>query len=531
MSKYVIDDSTLASIAEAIRGKTGGTDPIAVTDMAAQIASITGGGSSDEVILEERDVLLALENGMYLDMMSAPNPIKVGETYRVVWGDSEGKKEYECTALSIAGTSFGTYGSVAMGNTVLLNGTDNGVPFVIVYNATTARFLIVAIYATEADTYTIAIHKKSSGGGSIEGVVYVTFKNWDGTDLVTKPVFIGNSCMDVVANGTIETPTRESTNTQTFEYSGWSLTAGGAADASALLNVDTDRTVYAAYTASTRYYTVRFFDGDTLLHTDDKVVYGSMPNYEPEKEGFGFGGWQPALVPVVADADYYAQWEEKLTFANASWSQIAEISEAGQAEQYFSLGDTKTIPLNGDTITVCIVGFNHDNLADGSGKAGISIMCSTLPNYTTKLNGHYGDQYGYRRKVLANTILPALPSGLQAVIKPVLKKARYITNGDPKDYTDYLWNPSLDELGNPTNATIDALGEPYAYVPKTNGMVAPKYIGTTNELGKWWTRTTYCSGTSTRVFYADNSGKEAFNYVTSLYSSDNVFYIPFGFCI
>lgn len=45
MAEYLIKGETLTGIAEAIRVKTGGADPIAVTDMAAQIESITGGGS------------------------------------------------------------------------------------------------------------------------------------------------------------------------------------------------------------------------------------------------------------------------------------------------------------------------------------------------------------------------------------------------------------------------------------------------------------------------------------------------------
>lgn len=44
MAEYLIQDTTLTAIAEAIRGKTGGEDVIAVSAMAEQIASITGGG-------------------------------------------------------------------------------------------------------------------------------------------------------------------------------------------------------------------------------------------------------------------------------------------------------------------------------------------------------------------------------------------------------------------------------------------------------------------------------------------------------
>ena len=47
MAKYSIEDTTLTGIADAIRGKTGGTDPVAVSDMAAQIEGIEVGGGGD----------------------------------------------------------------------------------------------------------------------------------------------------------------------------------------------------------------------------------------------------------------------------------------------------------------------------------------------------------------------------------------------------------------------------------------------------------------------------------------------------
>lgn len=51
MADYIIQDTTLTGIAEAIRSKTGGTDPIKVSDMAAQIAGImTGGGDKTPVM-------------------------------------------------------------------------------------------------------------------------------------------------------------------------------------------------------------------------------------------------------------------------------------------------------------------------------------------------------------------------------------------------------------------------------------------------------------------------------------------------
>ena len=44
MAYYLIQDTTLAGIAEAIRTKTGGTNPIPVPDMEALISGISSGG-------------------------------------------------------------------------------------------------------------------------------------------------------------------------------------------------------------------------------------------------------------------------------------------------------------------------------------------------------------------------------------------------------------------------------------------------------------------------------------------------------
>lgn len=49
MSKYVVDESSLTAIGDAIREKTGGTELIPLTNMPAEIASISSGGGGVEV--------------------------------------------------------------------------------------------------------------------------------------------------------------------------------------------------------------------------------------------------------------------------------------------------------------------------------------------------------------------------------------------------------------------------------------------------------------------------------------------------
>ena len=50
MSEYLIQDTTLTGIADAIRGKIGGNAPVAVSDMAAQIEGIQAGGGGGDVL-------------------------------------------------------------------------------------------------------------------------------------------------------------------------------------------------------------------------------------------------------------------------------------------------------------------------------------------------------------------------------------------------------------------------------------------------------------------------------------------------
>lgn len=53
MGTYLIQDSTLAGIADAIRSKTGGADLIPVPDMKALIVGISQGGGATEPYIEE----------------------------------------------------------------------------------------------------------------------------------------------------------------------------------------------------------------------------------------------------------------------------------------------------------------------------------------------------------------------------------------------------------------------------------------------------------------------------------------------
>ena len=61
------------------------------------------------------------------------------------------------------------------------------------------------------------------------------------------------------------------------------------------------------------------------------------------------------------------------TLEQTDWSEIALCSQFGQAKNYFSVGDQKTVSINGTNYKVQIIGFDHDQLTSG-GMAGITFQ-------------------------------------------------------------------------------------------------------------------------------------------------------------
>lgn len=301
----------------------------------------------------------------------------------------------------------------------------------------------------------------TTGGGSSADVRYVTFMNDDGTmQLGKKAVAVGDDCADPIARGIFGTPTKESTVQYTYTFSGgWATTPGGGKDSNALKAVTEDRTVYANFISAVRYYTITFYDSDgtTVLKTSS-LAYGATPSYTPTKDNYAFGGWIPALATVTGDASYTAQWVEKVDFAHASWDKIAEICESGNAATMFSVGETRTIPLKlyGSNegiknVVIEIIGINHDDLADGSGKAGITIGTkNAIPNYAaSQANGTMTKGWvNYVHRTNLNTVtFNNLPEGMRKHIKTVKKLSNTTYNNwTPVETEDKLFIPSITEF-------------------------------------------------------------------------------------
>lgn len=404
------------------------------------------------------------------------------------------------------------------------------------------------------------IESITGGGGSSADVRYVTFMSYDGkTEYGKKAVAVGDDCADPIARGVFSTPTRASTAQYNYTHDGWATSPNGGVNANWYKSITEDNTVYAHFKSEVRSYTITYYDGDAVMKTEI-LAYGSTPAYVAEKDGYNFEGWEPALATVTGDASYHAQWSSALTFAGASWADIAEVSAAGNAASTFAVGDEKNAQItyaDGSTATmvVRIAGFNHDDLADGSGKAGISIVCKTIPNYTTKWIG--SSHCNYKSSLVAKAlnvggdIYKMLPSELTAVIKPVNKKYdNSPDSGTPSLATMSapLWLLSMDEVGitsssastNPGSNNCSKLGARYALFPTaalSSSTVKGQYFEPIAEVNgnvaTSWLRTIYRVG-SHYPHYATTANWN--NYPKSEFYSCNQpasteYGVWFGFCI
>jgi len=157
------------------------------------------------------------------------------------------------------------------------------------------------------------------------------------------------------------------------------------------------------------------------------------------------------------------------SFAVDSWQTIANVSSCGLAQNFYNVGDEKQIMLqDGEIITVVILGFNHDDLSSGLGKAGISIGMKalltdgTVANVTNTNIGGWADSY--MRNTTMTEIFDRLPVTLQNLVKTVNKTSTIGgSNTNTVVTADKIWLLSRVELDGTDELGYADEGTQYEY--------------------------------------------------------------------
>ena len=220
-----------------------------------------------------------------------------------------------------------------------------------------------------------------------------------------------------------------------------------------------------------------------------------------------------------------------------TWAEIDAIASSGQAASTFALGDTKDIELTtGEVITVRIIGFDHDDLSDGSGKAGITFEmenCLESPymiNETDVPNGTNAD--GWEGCTLRPKLQPEngdiwtmLPLELSPLIRPVNKLTSVGNQSSVlKTTNDYLFLLSEVEIFGKCTYSFAGEGTQYAYYANASESDRIKYEPDGITACKYWTRSPDKLSPNAYSFVERNGG-------ISRSGSEGQLGISFAFCV
>lgn len=218
---------------------------------------------------------------------------------------------------------------------------------------------------------------------------------------------------------------------------------------------------------------------------------------------------------------------------NNDWDTISEVSSAGEAANYWSVGDRKQVTLNG-TVGSCtfsnystyafIIGFNHNSSREGSNKihfqlaktalSGGTDICFTDSSYNSsgssaafRMNTSNTNSGGWEDSYMRNSIcgtsktstsgrfMGAIPSALRNALKSVTKYTDNTGNASTSSSavtatTDYIFLLSEYEVFGScsiANSNEASRQQQYAYYSAGNSKVKYRHTSTSST-ARWWLR-------------------------------------------
>lgn len=209
---------------------------------------------------------------------------------------------------------------------------------------------------------------------------------------------------------------------------------------------------------------------------------------------------------------------------DTDWADIDICGRLGMAQQFFKVGDSKTVNIGGTNYEVQIIGFNHDDKVSG-GKAAYSFQLVDCLNQTQQMNTSNTNTGGWNGSAMRgrmSTYKSQLPAALRNVIKTVKKKSG--TGGGSSSGTqqtnDDLFLLSEIEIFGTTTYSVAGEGTQYEWYKAGNSRIK-KVNGSANP---WWERSPY-SGYTYNFCVVGSSGGAGYSYASSSLG------VSFGFCV
>ena len=205
-----------------------------------------------------------------------------------------------------------------------------------------------------------------------------------------------------------------------------------------------------------------------------------------------------------------------VSFASGTDTEITKMIEAHykgiiNISDYWAVGDTRDISLNGTSYAFAIMDFdNHDLVTsiNGISKAAVTIGMVNCYNTAYAMHSSNDNTVSWENcsmRTTMGTMKSYLPTDIQNIIKQVKIKTNSGGTDDPSlsiiETYDYCFLPSYVELSGNTSTPYVSEGTQFDYYKTSSNLIKTRNGSDTT----WWIRTPY-AGDSKYYYYIDATG-------------------------
>ncbi len=211
-------------------------------------------------------------------------------------------------------------------------------------------------------------------------------------------------------------------------------------------------------------------------------------------------------------------------FANNTWEQIIAACHNNEVPETWKVADQKPMTINGVDYLIDIIGKNHDDYSDGSGKAPLTFQLHDCYGETKRMNSSSTNVGGWTSCAMRQTHLPAILAFMPTEVQNGIREVNKLTSVGNQSSTinttaDKLFLLSEIEIFGSVIYSKSGEGTQYDYYKAGNSR-AKTYNGTAKA---WWGRSP--RGSNSTYFCRVVSNGDA-NYD----NARNATGVAFGFC-
>ena len=155
-------------------------------------------------------------------------------------------------------------------------------------------------------------------------------------------------------------------------------------------------------------------------------------------------------------------------FANNTWAEIIAACQEKKVPDTWAVGNTKAMTIGGSDYAIAIIGKNHDDYADGSGKAPLTLQMVEVYTGTYRMHSNDKNTSGWNACYMRNTVLPTVLSNMPSEVQSGIRSVNKLTLAEGMVSTietaaDGLFLLSAIEILSKVSYSATGEGSRYAY--------------------------------------------------------------------